>query len=374
MVEQGGNPVVAPMILPGLYQFATTVGSSYTIQSATIAEAENLTTSTSGGSEQIATNAAFSSWRAAQFNAAATGSSVTYVVSSVAAGSYHLYIVANANTNGGQFQLSCGPTSGSLANVGTVQDTYSLTNVAYLLPIKVTTTTNVITLWTNMETQYDCSNWTAATSGNYNFKLTVTGKNPASTGYGLTIDYIEFAPAAIVSATQPPLTPTNLAPVAGALGQPTAPTLQAAVFSDPNSAMQSASEWVVQRASDNAVVFDSGTDTVDTASIMLPFDALAYATSYSWQARYADSFGLWSGYSVPTAFTTAVPAIGSNFQPGGFVLAWPTNTSGFILECATNLPTTNWEPVLVTPGVMNGNFVITNVPASGNMFFQLSRP
>lgn len=375
VIEQNGSPIAAPMVLPGLYQFATTAGGRYTVVPATIAEAENLTAATSGATAQVVTNAVFSNWRAAQFNATAAGNSVTYTVPNVAAGSYHLYIVANANTNCGQFQLACGPTGGTLTNVGTVQDTYCSTNVAYLLPIKTTTTTNIILLWTNMQSQYDCSTWTAPTSGSYNFQLTVTGKNAASKGYGLTVDYIEFAPVTVVSQTSPPLTPTNVAPVAGALGQSTAPTLQATAFIDPNSgATQTASEWAVQRASDNTVVFDSGTDAVDTTSIALPFNALNYNTSYSWQTRYADSLGLWSGYSVPTTFTTTVPAICSSLQSGGIVLAWPTNTTGFSLEWATNLPSTNWQPVLAPPVVVGGNYVITNGSPTGIMFFQLSKP
>lgn len=375
IVEQGGAPVAAPMILPGLYQFTTTAGSSYTILPATIAEAENLAATTSGGSEQIVTNAAFSNWRAAQFNATAAGNSVTYLVTNVAAGSYHLYIVANAGTNCGQFQLSCGPAGGSLASVGPVQDTYSATNMAYLIPIKVTTPTNVITLWTNMQTQYDCSNWTAPASGNYNFQLTVTGKNPASSGYGLTIDYIEFAPASTGGASEPPLTPTNMAPIAAASGQTTAPTLQATAFVDPNSGgTQSASEWLVQQLPGNTVVFDSGTDTVDATSMTLPANALNYGTSYSWQARYEDNLGLWSGYSTATTFTTAAPGLSPGSPDSGVLLAWPTNTAGFVLEYATNLPTDNWQPVSASPGVAGSNFVITNGYESGNMFFRLVKP
>jgi alpha-L-fucosidase 2 len=375
VVEQGGNPVAAPMVLPGLYQFSTLAGSNYTILPATIAEAENLTATTSGGSLQVVTNAAFSNWRASQFNATAAGNSVTYTVTNVAAGTYHLYIVANANTNCGQFQLSCGPVGGSLTNVGTIQDTYSSTNVAYLLPIRVTTATNVIGLWTNMQTEYDCSNWTAATTGNYNFTLTVAGKNAASSGYGVTVDYIKFAPAATVVAYQLPLTPTNLAPAAGAAGLPTAPTLQTTAFIDPNGGgMQSASEWTVQRMSDNVLVFDSSTDTVDTTSITLPANVLNYDTSYSWQARYADNFGLWSSYSAATTFTTIAPAINYGFQTGSIVLSWPTNTSGFELESTTNLMSNNWQPVLSTPAMAGNYFIITNFPAGASVFFRLSKP
>jgi hypothetical protein len=174
---------------------------------------------------------------------------------------------------------------------------------------------------------------------------------------------------------QPPLTPTNLAPAAGALNLVTAPTLQATAFVDPNSGgTQSASEWAVQRVSDSAVVFDSGTDGVDTTSITLPANALDYDTSYSWQARYADNFGSWSSYSAATTFTTVAPGISYGFQMGGVILSWPTNTTGFVLEYSTDLTANNWQPVLSTPAVAGNNFVITNFPASGNVFFRLSKP
>jgi hypothetical protein len=377
VVEQGNNPVSAPMVLPGLYQFATTAGSNYTILPATIAEAENLSATTSGATQQIITNAALSNWRASQFNATAPGNSVTYLVPNVAAGNYHLYLVANAGTNCGQFQLSCGPSGGPLTSVGSVQDTYSPTNVVYLLPIKVTTPINVIGLWANMQTEFDCGNWTAPSNGNYSFQLTVTGKNAGSSGYVLTPDYIKFAPAAaaIIPTNNPPLAPTNLVPADGASSQTTAPTLQASAFTDPDAGdTQAASEWLVQQLSDNTVVFDSGTDAVDTASITLPPGTLNFGTSYTWQVRYEDNHGTWSDYSATTTFSTANPAMAFNPSAGGLVISWPTNSANFVLEYSTNLADAVWMPVGITPSVVNGFKVVTNPPTADSMFFRLDKP
>jgi len=373
---QGSNVVSAPMVLPGLYQFATTTGSNYTILPATIAEAENLSATTSGASQQIITNAAMSNWRAAQFNATAAGNSVTYLVTNVAAGNYHLYVTANAGTNCGQFQLACGPSGGTLTNVGSVQDTYSPTNVAYLLPIKVTTTTNVIVLWTNMQREFDCSNWSAPSTGNYNFRLTVAGKNAGSSGYVLTPDYIKFAPAVVVPpANNPPLTPTNLVPATGALNQTTAPTLQASAFIDPDSGdTQAASEWLVQRQSDNAVVFDSGTDSVNKTNLTVPQGLLEFAATYNWQVRFQDNHGLWSGYSAQTTFSTTTPTLNAAGLGVSLVLSWPTNTTGFSLECTTNLVSTNWTPVSPSPAIVDGNNVVTNTVGGEQMFYRLHQP
>lgn len=376
VVMQGNSVVNAPMVLPGLYQFSTAAGGSYTILPATVAEAENLSATTNGATQQTVTNAAFSNWRGAQFNAAAAGNSVVYTVTNVTAGAYHLYVAANANTNCGQFQLACGPAGGTLTNVGPVQDTYSPTNLVYLLPINLYTPTNLVLLWTNLLREYDCGNWAAPSNGSYNFRLTVAGKNAGSSGFVLTPDYFKFAPATVAPANNPPNAPSNLAPAAGAANQSTAPTLQASAFSDPDAGdTQSASEWLVRRVSDSAVAFDSGTDVVHTTSLTLPAGALSYGTSYSWQARYADNHGAWGGYSPATAFTTATPGLGLGTPAGGkLVFTWPTNTAGFALECATNLASTNWQAVTPPPAVSGANYVSTNFPTNGSMFYRLHKP
>ncbi len=194
-VKLGSNYVAAPMVLPGLYQFSTLAGSNYTIIPANVAETENLSVTLSAGdTHQIVTNAVFSNARGTVLNANAANDFVSYVVSNLTAGTYHLYVGANAGTNRGQFQLSCGPNGGALANVGSVQDTYSPTNLAYLLPIHLSTPTNLIVLWTNLLQERDCGTWQVPSNGNYQFKFTVTGKNAASSGYNLALDYIKLTP------------------------------------------------------------------------------------------------------------------------------------------------------------------------------------
>jgi hypothetical protein len=205
-VKLGPDYVSAPMIAPGLYEFSTIAGSNYTIIPAAIAETELLVpTFSAGDTHQVQTNAAFSNWRGTLFNANAASDFVSYVVSNVVAGDYRIRVAADAGPNRGQFQLSCGLVGGGLADVGPVQDTYSATNLAYLLPIRLTTPTNVISLWTNQLTEYDCGTWTAPAGGDYEFKFTVAGKNAGSGGYALAFDQIRFTPAASGgSSNQPP--------------------------------------------------------------------------------------------------------------------------------------------------------------------------
>jgi alpha-L-fucosidase 2 len=205
-VMLGTNYVDAPMVLPGLYQFSTVAGSNYTIIPAYVFETENLSATTSSGdTHQVTTNAAFSNWRGTLLTANAASDYVTYVVSNLTAGTYHIYIGADAGANRGKFQLACGPSGGTLSNVGPVQDTYSATNLAYLLPINLYTPTNLIVLWTNMLKELDCGTWQAPSNGNYDFKFTVDSKNAGSSGYNLAFDYIKLTPATS-STTAPTLT------------------------------------------------------------------------------------------------------------------------------------------------------------------------
>ncbi len=115
------------------------------------------------------------------------------------------------------------------------------------------------------------------------------------------------------SGNQAPNTPVNLLPANDAIDQPLTVQLVAGPFSDPDPLdFHSASQWIVRRASDNQIVFDSGTDTVNRTNRVVPAGLLAEGSNYVWQVRYQDGRDGWSDYSVPTGFRTlvAVPANG----------------------------------------------------------------
>ncbi len=377
-VMLGTNCVDAPMVLPGLYQFSTVAGSNYTIVPASAYETENLSATVSANATNtVVTNAAFSNWRGAFLTTGATNNYVTYVVSNLTAGTYHVYIGADAGADRGKFQLACGLVGGTLTNVGSVQDTYSPTNMAYLLPINLYTPTNLIILWTNMLKEFDCTNWQAPSNGNYQFKFTVVDKNTASSNYNLAFDYIKLTPAAAQApANSAPAVPVNASPANGAANQSPTPALQSSAFSDPDAGdTHAASEWLVWRGSTN--VFDSGTDSVNKTNLVVPAGKLDYGTTYNWQVRYQDNHSLWGGYSTQTMFSTVVPTLGTLGTlglDGKLVFVWPTNTAGFSLECVTNLTSTNWVPATPPPVMAGGAYVVTNTASGGMMFYRLHKP
>jgi len=112
------------------------------------------------------------------------------------------------------------------------------------------------------------------------------------------------------TANQPPATPVNQSPPAGATNQPLTVSLRASAFSDPNPQdFHAASQWLVRRTVDNQIVFDSGEDTANRTNRTLPDGVLAYGSNYAWQVRHKDGRGLWSQYSAPTAFATLIPVM-----------------------------------------------------------------
>lgn len=102
----------------------------------------------------------------------------------------------------------------------------------------------------------------------------------------------------------PPSTPVNAVPAAGATGISLTPELGSSGFvAGLPGTTHAASEWVLREAGGGAVVFESGRDTAHLTSITIP-SPLAWSSSYEWQVRYQDSAGSWSGYSAATPFTT----------------------------------------------------------------------
>jgi hypothetical protein len=191
-VKLGSDYINAPMVLPGLWEFPTVVDSNYTIVPALIAETEQLAVTTSAGdTHQVTSNLAFSRAAGTRLNANAPADFATYTVTNLPAGSYRVHVVANAATNAARFQLLSGPQGGTLTNIGPVHDTYSPTNVVYLLSTNSPPTNH---LSTNMLKEFDCGVLEIAAAGSCDFRFDVVDRNASSTGYTLALDYIKFTP------------------------------------------------------------------------------------------------------------------------------------------------------------------------------------
>jgi len=70
---------------------------------------------------------------------------------------------------------------------------------------------------------------------------------------------------------------------------------------------------------------------------------------------------------------TLPPTLGFSRKADGLVFTWPTSEVGFVLEYATNVPTTHWIVALPLPSVVGEQNVVTNAITSNARFYRLRR-
>jgi len=180
---------------------------------------------------------------------------------------------------------------------------------------------------------------------------------------------------------QIPTAPVNGTPADRATNQPIRVELRGSALADGDAGdLHAASQWTVRRAADNQIVYDSG-EAIDNNGVsdsktnyFLPSALLDYGTTYNWQVRYKDSCGAWSVYSAGTSFSTLPPTLKGIRQGGALVFSWPTNTSGFSLEYASNVTAGTWTSATPPPQIVAGQQVVTNLFADGLRIFRLSKP
>ncbi len=138
-------------------------------------ETENLTVvATSGDTERIIMDPAFSGGNGTILDATSTGDFVTYLAPGIAAGNYKVRVGVKNYNSRGQWQLAIGPAgSGTPTNLGAVYDEYSA-NAAF--------------------TEIDLGAWSPVSTSDKWFRFKVTGKNAASSGYTIAFDYIRLVP------------------------------------------------------------------------------------------------------------------------------------------------------------------------------------
>jgi hypothetical protein len=89
-------------------------------------------------------------------------------------------------------------------------------------------------------------------------------------------------------------------------------------FSDPDGDARTGYQVLIKRASDGAIIKDTGEVASGSTSYTVPSGLLAYGTTYYWQVRVKDPYGLWSGYTTAQYFqpnqSAAAP---TNLSPSG---------------------------------------------------------
>lgn len=68
----------------------------------------------------------------------------------------------------------------------------------------------------------------------------------------------------------------------------------------------------------------------------------------------------------------AAPSLRITSTLGGrTVVSWPTNATGFVLERAITVPSSDWQPDAGFRGVVGTDFTVTNTPGTDSVFFRL---
>jgi plastocyanin len=179
---------------------------------------------------------------------------------------------------------------------------------------------------------------------------------------------------------QIPAAPLNVTPSDDATNQPIRAELGANAFADGDAGdVHTSSQWLVRRASDHQLVYDSGEVMEDggfsagKTNRFLPSGLLDYGATYEWQVRYRDSYGAWSACSAVTTFSTLPPALQVIRQAGTLVFAWPTNSAGFELEFSTNISSRTWTAAAMPVQVIGGQNIVSNTVTDGLRLYRLKK-
>ena len=159
-----------------------------------------------------------------------------------------------------------------------------------------------------------------------------------------------------------PSTPSNISPVNGATNTLLTPSMQSSDFVSLNGgAIHAASQWQITIKQGDytnlSLVFDSGVDTGNKTSIVIPFEALSCNTIYYWRVQHQDSYSNWSNWSAETSFKTVVsgnPSRPINISPANGttdILITPTLQSSIFVspDGGATHAASRWQ-ITTTPG------------------------
>jgi len=74
------------------------------------------------------------------------------------------------------------------------------------------------------------------------------------------------------------------------------------------------------------------------------------------------------------ALVEVPPTLGSSRQNADIVLSWPTNSVGYSLLVATNLPPSYWSTASPPPMIIGEQYVVTNTMTGAARYFRLKKP
>jgi hypothetical protein len=296
-------------------------------------------------------------WTARAYDAAgnvATSSAVTLTVSIDITPPT---VVISSPANGAN--LTTSPTTVS----GTATDPSSPSSGLNLVEVRVNggswSNATGTTSWTRSVTWSPCNN-----------TLEVRSRDNAGNYSTIVSNFVTYTPPNTV-----PNTPSNVLPPNATTNISITLTLEASAFSDVDCIgdTHAASQWQVLNSAGAIVVADSGTDTVNRVSWLVPAAKLYYGSNYQWRVRYQDSRSGWSSYSAPTTFSTGGPLLSGAKQGTNMVFTWPTNTLGFSLQWVTNLGLANWSNATPPPVIVSGQYTVTNSMTNNAKFYRLKK-
>lgn len=296
-------------------------------------------------------------WTARAYDAAGNVSTSSAVTLTISIDVTPPTLVISSPTNGANVTVS--PTTVS----GTASDPGSPTSGLNLVEVRVNggswSNATGTASWTRSVTLSPCANTIEARS-----------RDKAGNYSAIASNLVTY-----ISPNTPPNTPSNVSPANGAANVSVMPTLHGSVFSDADCVgdTHAASQWQVLNSPGAVVVADSGTNTVNTVSWLVPTNKLYYGSNYQWHVRYQDSRNGWSSYSPKTSFTNGGPVLIGTKQGRNMVFKWPTNAPGFALQWVPNLGLVNWSNAAPSPAIVSGQYTVTNSMTNNVRFYRLKK-
>jgi polygalacturonase len=257
-------------------------------------EAESLTYTPNGATAALQTDVNSSNGQWVVLSATAAGQYIDYAIPSVTAGTYQVQMEYKGNNSRGTLQLSVDG-----ANLGSTVDEYSSAQVYPTVTF---------------------GNVTFSSTGTHTIRLTVTGKNSASSGYGLSADKFVLTGQ---SGGNPPAAAPSFSPAGG-----TFTSAQTVTITSSTSGASIRYTTDGSTPSETAgTVYSSPVSISATATLK----AIAYASGYTDSSVTSATYTI----SVPTAAAPGFSPAGGTYSTAQSVTITST-TSGATIRYTTD--------------------------------------